>query len=97
LYLFYSRTSAQNFSKWTSEYEKSFKEYLDSNKIDPIEGIYKTVSGKYYRLGIKKEDETHYNVIVIDSEDKKMWKQGSWGIKHPTKPFALFRNRQFSN
>lgn len=74
---FYSRTSAQNFSKWTSEYEKSFKEYLDSNKIDHVEGIYKTVSGKYYRLGIKKEDETHYNVIVIDSEDKKMWKQGS--------------------
>ena len=51
------------------ENETSLKMYLDSSKLDKIEGIYKTVSGTYYKLGIKKIDDV-YVAINLESETK---------------------------
>lgn len=61
----------------TNETEETIKVYLASNKLDPIEGIYKsyqTGNMPYYKIGIiKKEDK--YKAIIIES-DYKQWKTG---------------------
>ncbi len=66
--------NAQNV-EMIKEDEVSFREYLKINSNDPIEGIYKNLSGTHYKLAIKKKD-FKYVAIVLESEDKK-WKPGS--------------------
>jgi S1-C subfamily serine protease len=64
--------------KTTSESETTIKLYLDSNSLDPIEGIYKTTSSNnYYRIAIKKYDDTKYLAIILDAENKNNWKVGN--------------------
>lgn len=58
-----------------NESESSLKNYLDTNKIDPIEGIYQSYSGdntEYYKLGIKKNRDK-YIAFIIESGNK-VWK-----------------------
>lgn len=57
--------------------ESKIREYLESNEIDAIEGIYKYVSSgdkNQYRLGIIKSDFL-YIVIILDTNQKR-WKVG---------------------
>jgi S1-C subfamily serine protease len=61
----------------TNETEETIKEYLSSNKIDILEGIYKsyqTTGMPYYKIGIMKKDGK-YKAIIIES-DFKHWKPG---------------------
>lgn len=61
----------------TTETEESIKAYLTSNKIDPIEGIYKSYQSDhltYYKFGIIRKDEK-FKAIIIES-DLKSWKPG---------------------
>ena len=62
--------------KYTNENETTIKAYLDSASIDPIEGIYKSVSeNNYYKIAIKKYSDK-YLAIILDAKDKKHWKVG---------------------
>lgn len=63
--------------KTTTETETTIKSYLDSSTIDPIEGVYKTTSGTYYKIGIKKYDDNKYLAIILDAENKRRWKVGT--------------------
>ena len=57
--------------------EKSIREYLISNKLNPIEGVYKNYQSEgvlNYRLGIVKMENT-FKAVVIDS-DARYWEQG---------------------
>jgi S1-C subfamily serine protease len=61
----------------TNETEESIKSYLASNKIDQIEGIYKTYQSdglSYYKFGIIKQGDK-FKAIIIDSE-LKQWNKG---------------------
>ncbi len=61
----------------TSETEESIKAYLSLNKIEPIEGIYKSYQSdqlSYYKFGIIKQGD-NFKAIIIDS-DLKHWKTG---------------------
>ncbi len=61
----------------TSETEESIRAYLSSNKLDPIEGIYKSYQSdqlSYYKFGIIKQGDK-FKAIVIES-DLKQWKVG---------------------
>lgn len=61
----------------TTETEQSLKTYFDNNKIDLIEGIYKSYlndQNNYYKLGIVKAGDK-FKVIIIES-DLKQWKPG---------------------
>ena len=61
----------------TNETEGSIKAYLSSNKLDPIEGIYKSYQSdwlSYYKFGIIKQGDK-FKAIVIES-DLKHWKAG---------------------
>jgi S1-C subfamily serine protease len=61
----------------TSETEESIKAYLLANKIDPIEGIYKSYQSdqlSYYKFGIIKQGDK-FKAIIIDS-DLKHWNTG---------------------
>jgi len=61
----------------TNETEESIKVYLSSNKLDPIEGIYKSYQSdqlSYYKFGIIKQGDK-FKAIVIES-DLKQWKVG---------------------
>ena len=74
-----SKTPQIEFPKveQTNETEKTIKNYLLSNKLDPIEGIYKSYQSdqlSYYKFGIiKKVDK--FNAVIIES-DLKHWKSG---------------------
>ncbi len=60
-----------------SETEESLRQYFDSNKIDPLEGIYKSYQNElmgYYKVGIKKRGSA-YIAIIIEA-DLKHWKKG---------------------
>lgn len=62
----------------TTETEATIKMYLDTNSLDPIEGIYKAATGtNYYRIAIKKFDDTRYLAIILEAGDKKRWKEGT--------------------
>lgn len=63
--------------KTTTETETSIKNYLDSGSLDPIEGIYKTTSGTFYKIAIKKYDDTRYLAIILDAENTRKWKEGT--------------------
>jgi len=63
--------------KTTTETETTIKAYFDSTSHDPIEGIYKTTSGTYYKIAIKKYDDSRYLAIILDAENKKRWKEGT--------------------
>ena len=57
--------------------EDSIKSYLTSNKLDPIEGIYKSYQSEgmpYYRLGIIKVGNI-FKAIIIETE-LTYWKKG---------------------
>jgi hypothetical protein len=55
--------------------EIELKAYFETNKIDPIEGIYKSYqSNSYYKLGVIK-DGNFYKALVIES-DYLHWKKG---------------------
>jgi S1-C subfamily serine protease len=59
------------------ETETTLKEYFSNNSINPIEGIYKSMTSEsigYYKIGIKKYPEK-YAAVLIES-DNKFWKQG---------------------
>lgn len=61
----------------TNETEETINTYLSSNKIDFLEGIYKSYQTEvmsYYKMGIIKKDGK-YKAIIIES-DNKLWKQG---------------------
>lgn len=61
------------FATWT---EDSIKQYLDGNRIAPLEGIYKNYSNSldYYSIAILKKGKTYY-AIVIDSNNAR-WEKG---------------------
>ncbi|MEO7047666.1 MAG: serine protease [Ferruginibacter sp.] len=66
-----------NEIKFTNENESTIKAYVDSVSVDPIEGIYKSVSeNNYYKIAIKKYSDK-YLAIILDSKDKKHWKVGA--------------------
>jgi hypothetical protein len=55
--------------------EAELKIYLDSNKIEPIEGIYKSYkSEEFYKIGIIKVDDI-YKAILLES-NKSNWVNG---------------------
>jgi hypothetical protein len=56
--------------------EEAFLKYLrtNSNKIDPMEGIYVSTRGKQYRVGIKK-DGYKFKGVIFDS-NTEYWKEG---------------------
>jgi hypothetical protein len=55
--------------------EAEIKKYLDNNKIDQIEGIYKSYkSDDYFKIGIVKEND-NYKAIVLES-NKSNWING---------------------
>jgi len=61
----------------TTETEQSLRAYYTENRIDPIEGIYKSYQSEgigYYKIGIKKR-EGKYIAIIIES-DLNHWKPG---------------------
>lgn len=61
----------------TTETEQSLKTYFDNNKLDPIEGIYKSYQNEqmgYYKFGIIKSGEK-FKAIIIES-DLISWKAG---------------------
>lgn len=66
---------AQYDIKKTEYDESKIREYLNTNEIDPIEGIYKYVGdNSQYRLGIIKSDFL-YLAIILESNQRK-WKVG---------------------
>lgn len=57
--------------------EDSIKSYLESNKLEPIEGIYKSYQSDvmpYYKLGIVKVGNI-YKAVIIETE-LTYWKKG---------------------
>jgi len=55
--------------------ENSYKDYLESNLINPMEGIFKTYQlENSYKLGIIKNKDT-FKGVILDSE-LKQWKKG---------------------
>ncbi len=61
----------------TTETEESLKKYFDNNKLNPIEGIYKSYQNDhigFYKFGIIKSGEK-FKVIIIES-DLPQWKFG---------------------
>ena len=61
----------------TEETEESIKRYLTTNKVDPIEGIYKSYQSdqlSYYKFGIIKQEDK-FKAVIIES-DLKHWKIG---------------------
>ena len=61
----------------TTETEESIKAYLTSNKLDMIEGIYKSYQTEkipYYKFGIIRRGDK-FKAIIIESE-YKLWKPG---------------------
>lgn len=61
----------------TTETEQSLKTYFDNNKLDPIEGIYKSYQSDqmgFYKFGIIKSGEK-YKAIIIEA-DLPQWKVG---------------------
>ena len=55
--------------------ESKLKSYLDSNKLDPIEGIYKTYKSDFnYKLGIIRVAD-NFKAIIIES-DLPQWEKG---------------------
>jgi S1-C subfamily serine protease len=60
-----------------AETEESIKEYLSTNKLDALEGIYKSYQTEgmpYYKFGIIKQSDK-YKAIILES-DLKHWKVG---------------------
>ena len=60
----------------TTETEESLKKYLDNNKLNPIEGIYKSLQNAqgFYKFGVIKSGEK-FKVIIIES-NLPQWKSG---------------------
>lgn len=61
----------------TTETEQSIKKYLDNNKLDALEGIYKSYQNEtlgYYKFAIIKTGDS-YKAIIIES-GLAQWKQG---------------------
>ena len=55
--------------------ENSFKDYLENNLINTIEGVFKTYKAKTsYKLGIVKNEDT-FKALILESE-LKQWKKG---------------------
>ncbi len=62
------------FSGWTDE---QIMQYLDNNRVNPIEGIYKTYTNLdefNFKLAILQKKKTYY-AIVLESDDGR-WKRG---------------------
>lgn len=62
------------FSGWTDE---QIMQYLDNNRVNPIEGIYKTYTNLdefNFKLAILQKEKTYY-AIVFESGDGR-WKRG---------------------
>lgn len=61
----------------TTETEESLKKYFDNNKLNSIEGIYKSYQSdqvSFYKIGIIKSGDK-FKVIVLES-DLPQWKTG---------------------
>ena len=74
-----SRTPRIEYPKveQTNETEQTIRTYLTSNKLDALEGIYKsyqTDQMNYYKIGIINKGN-QYKAIIIES-DLKQWKVG---------------------
>ena len=69
---------AQSHQPQLSQHEANIRSYLDAGKMDAIEGIYKSMSGAYFRLAIKKTSENKYEATVLDMDPRlrKNWKVG---------------------
>lgn len=79
-FIFTSQLSGQNSFrniKVTTETENSIRAYLDSSSLDVIEGIYKSTSGTFYEIAIKKYDDLRYLAIILDADNKNRWKEGT--------------------
>lgn len=55
--------------------ENKAKQYFNTNQIDLIEGIYKSMNDSYYRLAIKKYNNS-YAAIILESDENSVWKPG---------------------
>ncbi len=78
-----AKTVAKDFEKslptleLTGITEDSIKSYLTNNKIDPIEGIYKSYQSEgmpYYKIGIIKNGDK-FKAVIIETE-LSYWKAG---------------------
>jgi len=61
----------------SNETENSLKTYFDTNKIDVLEGVYKSYQSEslgYYKFAIKKKDGKY--IAIILEADNKIWKPG---------------------
>ncbi len=54
--------------------ENTIKDYLTTNKTDPIEGIYKSYDAPFYKIGIIKSNDK-FKAIILESE-LLQWKIG---------------------
>jgi hypothetical protein len=70
--------SAQPSEQPVNRVEADIRNYLTAGSHDAIEGIFKSMGGSYFRLGIKKTSENKYVAIVLDMDPrlKKRWKTG---------------------
>lgn len=62
----------------TTENEETLKNYFAENKLNNIEGIYKSYQAEnlpYYKIGIKSRDGK-YIAIIIEAEQNNIWKAG---------------------
>lgn len=61
----------------SNETETSLKNYFDNNKIDLLEGIFKSYQSDmlgYYKFAIKKKDDKY--IAIILETDNKVWNLG---------------------
>ena len=62
----------------TTETEETLRKFYIENKLNSIEGIYKSYQAEnlpYYKIGIKERDGK-YIAIIIEAEQNKIWKEG---------------------
>jgi hypothetical protein len=77
--------------------ENDLKDYFDSSKLDPIEGIYKSYkSDVHYKVGIIKVGD-FYKAIIIES-DFPQWKKGDVKIIfESTAADGIFSTKYFNS
>lgn len=93
----YQYNEAYSFqpSYFTSSWNMNmFKNYIDKNGADPLEGIYK---GDKYTLGVKKNpSDGKYYVLYFDGSDNDDWKEGDikWILNYTAAP-NLFKGVRY--
>lgn len=77
--------------------EDSLKSYFSANRLDPIEGIYKSYQGNnmpFYKIGIIKSNDK-YKAVILESEFS-YWKTGELkAVFEPTSVKDVFSARWY--